>query len=82
MTTFNNGEFTATRDKYGWSLVQKVASDHPKATNGFVNRQSFHANLTQCCKYMLDVKAGQCQEAAEIIELLNSAEKMIEDRLE
>jgi len=72
-----NDDFSFERDTYGWQLHQWRDG---KDKNGEHKRQkttTYHANLHQICRSVIDRMAGNCQSMAELQALLVKAENML-----
>ncbi len=68
-----NEDFSILRYKYGWELLHytdgKDKSDEPIR----VCRKTFHADITQCCREILDREIGKCETLADITKYLKNA---------
>lgn len=66
-----NSEFEASRDRYGWTLKQKVVGRSKKTGEETINEAvSFHSNFRQVAEHILDLKAGECKDVQQMQQLL------------
>jgi len=65
-----NDTYSMSRDKYGWTLHQKIEGQkNPYKT--------YHPNLKQICDWIIDREAGKCESLDELKAMLKEASEGI-----
>ena len=77
-----DGKYSIGNYAHGWCVRQhyigKDKDGNPKARY----HETYHASVHQCCKYILDKLASDCEDAAEIKRLFENAADIVTEKAE
>lgn len=62
-----NERFSCKRDAYCWVLFDKAPGQK-------LDAKTYHANLEQVCKVVLDKMCGECSSVAELLAMLRATQ--------
>lgn len=73
--------YSLKRQTYGWELCEALMRRGRAGESKPGKRLTYHANLTQVCKEILDREAGSCKSAQELIDLFAHGVSQMEARI-
>lgn len=73
-------KFSFSRDAYGWTLYEWREGKDKNGKPKRVATKSYHSNLSQVCRAIIDREAGECENLRQIIEMIDRASKIIPGR--
>jgi len=77
-----NKRFEFERDKYQWLLYEWSMGVSVKTKKPIsVKRTTYHGNLDQICKTILDRSAGDCKSMKELQDLFSHAVEILTDHI-
>ena len=76
-----NERFSIARDPRCWHLNDHYVGVDKDGKTKIHKRVSYHANLGQVSRAVIDRSAGECKSLAEIIVLLKDADNIVTRRL-
>ena len=81
-----NDDFEMRRDKYQWILTHWTDGVGKKGDNKGkpirVKRETYHPNIDQVCREVLDRELGKCETLADIPKYLEKAVSELTDYVE
>ena len=72
-----NERFEFERGQYDWHLHELTPSKDKDGNPSVKRKTSYHPNLDQICKVIIDKHCGDCESLQEIRSLLDNAENLI-----
>ena len=73
MISFCDGKYTTHKDRYQWVLTEHYAGLDKDGNEKQHSRETYHSNIEQVCRTILNNEAGACEDATQIIELFSHA---------
>ena len=73
--------YEATRDQYGWTLIQTLAAKRRDGTQSTKKKLSYYPNIQQVMSAVIDREAGKCASIVELRDFIERSHREFVEKL-